>query len=436
MTTQMQTARAAGRAAHTDAPPLLEHYRAVRRRSERLIAPLSPEDAVVQAVEHASPAKWHVAHVTWFFETIVLREHLDGYEPFDERFPFLFNSYYNALGERIPRHRRGLITRPTLDEVMAYRAHVDEHMGRLLGTAGEQRFAAVEPLVTIGLNHEQQHQELMLTDIKATLHFNPLRPVYRPRDDAPAAPPRAMRFIDFPGGLETVGHDPAGGGFAYDNESPRHQVFVHPFALADRLVTSGEFMAFIDDGGYERPDHWLDLGWATAQREGWGAPAYWERQDGRWRHYTLAGMQDVDPHLPVTHVSYFEADAYANWAGNRLPTEFEWETASASVDDVRDGGFVESQRFHSAPAVAGDGLRQMFGDAWEWTRSHYSPYPGYRPEPGALGEYNGKFMCNQFVLRGGSCATPASHVRRTYRNFWAPQTRFQFSGIRLAEDRR
>lgn len=414
---------------------LLERYRRVRRQSEKLVAPLTPEDAVVQAVTEASPTKWHIAHVTWFFEMIVLREHLPGYRLFDERYPYLFNSYYNTLGERIARGQRGLITRPTLSEVDDYRGHVDRHMADLLSDCDERTFAAIEPLVMIGVQHEQQHQELLLTDIKCTLSINPIKPVYQERRPSAAAAAGPMRFIEFEGGIKTIGHADASE-FAYDNESPQHDALLQDFALADRPVTAGEFLEFIEDGGYERAANWLDLGWATVNGQQWRAPKYWYQRRDKWWQYTLAGLREVEPEEPVTHVSYFEADAYARWAGKRLPTEFEWETASHSVASIREGNYADDEHYHPLVSPNGrDGLRQMFGDVWEWTRSHYSPYPGYTAEPGAVGEYNGKFMCNQIVLRGGSCATAHSHIRRTYRNFWSPETRIQFSGIRLAEDR-
>lgn len=420
-----------------DAAPseLLGRYQRVRHQSEKLVVPLSPEDAVVQAVTEASPAKWHIAHVTWFFEMIVLREHLPDYRLFDDRYPYLFNSYYNTLGERIARGQRGLITRPTLSEVYDYRQHVDRHMADLLKMCDVSAFAVIEPLIMIGLQHEQQHQELLLTDIKCTLSFNPIKPVYKKRRTTDAGKAEPMRFIAFEGGIKTIGHTSASE-FAYDNESPQHEALLQDFALADRPVTCGEFLRFIEDGGYEEAAHWLDLGWAAVNQQQWCSPKYWYQRDGKWWMYTLAGLREVEPDEPVTHVSYFEAAAYARRVGKRLPTEFEWETASRTVNSIREGNYADDENYHPLAAQAdGAGLRQMFGDVWEWTRSSYSPYPGYSAEPGALGEYNGKFMCNQFVLRGGSCATPRSHMRRTYRNFWSPETRFQFSGIRLAEDR-
>ena len=424
------------------AAPLAEQYGAVRAFTEALCAPLATEDYVVQSMTDVSPTKWHLAHTTWFWETFVLRAFLDDYALFDARYPYLFNSYYVQAGARHLRDQRGYLSRPTVAEVFAFRKHVDEHMLRLLERReDDERLAEV---VRIGLNHEQQHQELLLTDIKHVFSVNPLRPAYRERVPAPAPDPGPLRWIAFEEGLHEIGYDPERDGpFAFDNETPRHRAFVEAFALADRLVTCGEFIAFIEDGGYEQAPLWLSEGFATVEAQGWTAPFYWEKRDGAWWHFTLGGMRPVDPHEPLTHVSYFEADAYARWAGARLPTEFEWEVAAR--DYPLDGHFAEDGVLHPTapePVASGDGapaaprLRQLFGDAWEWTRSQYSPYPGYRPLPGALGEYNGKFMANQFVLRGGSCATSRTHIRRTYRNFFPATATWQFTGIRLAKDLR
>jgi len=420
----------------TTADGLAHRYRQVRSFSERLVEPLQPEDYVVQTMVDVSPTKWHLAHTSWFFETFVLREHLPGYELFHPSYPYLFNSYYTQAGERHCRDQRGYLSRPTVAEVRAFRRHVDQHMDRLIRGSDADRLATIRPLIEIGLNHEQQHQELMVTDIKHVFSVNPLRPVYREAaaESAPEAAP--IRWVGFEEGLYQVGHD--GAGFHYDNEGPRHKTYVQAFELADRLVTCGEYLRFMEDGGYERPELWLSEGFATAQENEWSEPFYWERRDGEWWHYTLAGMRRVDPNEPVTHLSYFEADAYARWADARLPTEQEWEVAAADVP--LDGSFVESGRFHPAPASESDaapnGLRQMYGEVWQWTRSQYSPYPGYRPAPGALGEYNGKFMCNQFVLRGASVATSATHARPTYRNFFHPAATWQFTGVRLAREAR
>jgi ergothioneine biosynthesis protein EgtB len=414
---------------------LAQRYAAVRALSERLCEPLATEDYVVQSMPDVSPTKWHLAHTSWFFETFLLKPHLPDYREIDATYPFLFNSYYVQAGERHCRAQRGYISRPTVAEVFAYRHHVDDAMQRLLETSADD----VASLVEIGLNHEQQHQELMLTDIKHVFSVNPLRPAYRRAADAADSENAAdasagsmtppLRWVGFEGGLREIGH--AGDGFAYDNESPQHRVYIEPFELASRLVTAGEYLEFMADGGYERADLWLSLGWATVQENEWSEPFYWERRDGEWWHYTLDGMKRVAAEEPVTHLSYFEADAFARWAGARLPTEAEWEVAASTVPVT--GSFVESGALHPrAATAAGDGLQQMFGDAWQWTQSQYSPYPGYTAPAGALGEYNGKFMCNQFVLRGGSCATPATHIRPTYRNFFPPETTWQFTGLRLA----
>jgi ergothioneine biosynthesis protein EgtB len=402
-------------------------YRAVRQATEKLCAPLSAEDCQAQSMADASPAKWHLAHTSWFFETFVLQAAAPGYRPFHPHYNFLFNSYYNAVGARHPRPSRGVLTRPSLEDVYAYRRHVDEQMSALLERRGVTAEDLV-PVVELGLNHEQQHQELILTDIKHLLSLNPLAPVYRERATPPAGEAAPLAWREHGGGLCAVGH--AGGGFAFDNEGPRHQVYLQPFALATRLVTNGEFLGFIADGGYERPELWLSDGWDAAQSNGWRAPLYWEERGGAWQAFTLAGRREVRAEEPVCHVSFYEADAYARWAGARLPTEFEWEVAAGGAEVG--GNFAESEIFHPAPAAAAH-HRQLFGDVWEWTQSGYAPYPGYRPAAGALGEYNGKFMCNQMVLRGGSCATPRAHLRATYRNFFPPAARWQFSGMRLAK---
>ena len=388
----------------------------------RLCQPLAPEDMTVQAMPDASPAKWHLAHTTWFFETFVLRPAAAGYRPFHPEFAYLFNSYYNAVGPQWYRPHRGLLTRPTVAEVAAYRAHVDAALERLL-----QAGAAPEAVVELGLHHEQQHQELLLTDVKYLFAQNPLRPAYH---DCP--PPRGRSapeagWIAGPTGLHPIGH--AGSGFAFDNEAPRHDELIRPFRLGTRPVTNREFRAFMADGGYDRPELWLADGWAASRDHGWRAPLYWAEHDGAWWSYTLAGWRPVADDEPVCHVSFYEADAFARWAGARLPTEAEWEVMAAERP-VR-GNLLERGRLH--PAADG-GAGQFFGDVWEWTASPYGAYPGYRPAAGALGEYNAKFMCNQFVLRGGSCVTPETHIRATYRNFFPPHSRWQFSGIRLAAD--
>ena len=410
---------------------LVERYRAVRALTETLTEGLAAEDMVVQSMPDVSPTKWHLAHTAWFFERFVLMEHLRGYAPLDETYLYLFNSYYQQAGERHCRDQRGYISRPTVAEVMAYRRHVDDAMAKLLEGADEGQPAAVSALVTLGMHHEQQHQELMLTDIKHVFSVNPLRPVYRELGARPAAHPvRPLDWIGFAGGVREIGH--AGAGFAYDNEGPRHREFVEPFELADRLATNGEYLEFMEDGGYRRPELWLSLGWAQLQEKRWSEPFYWERRDGVWMLFTLGGMREVEHAEPVCHLTFFEADAFARWAGARLPTEAEWEVASA--DRPIAGNFVDDRRFHPTAAPPTNGLRQMYGDVWEWTASPYIAYPGFRPAPGAVGEYNGKFMCNQFVLRGGSCATSRAHIRPTYRNFFPPEAAWQFTGVRLARD--
>jgi len=416
--------------AHETNLSLASRYAQLRHATQTLAAPLSPEDCALQSMPDASPVKWHLAHVSWFFETFVLGEHAVDYAPFDPAFRVLFNSYYNGVGDRHPRPERGLISRPDLPTVMAYRAHVDRGMHALF--AMPLPTAAVE-LIELGLQHEQQHQELILTDIKHLFSRNPERPVYHGRWPLAPVQPLPLAWHRFDPGLASFGH--AGDGFAFDNETPAHRVFVAPFELASRPVTHGEFAEFIADGGYERPELWLSLGWDAVVSRGWQAPLYWERKGDAWRTFTLHGMVEIDDHTPVCHLSFFEAEAYARWAGARLPTEFEWEFAAKQQAIA--GNFLESGTLHPLPLagpVAGSGPAQLFGDVWEWTRSEYAPYRGYQPAAGAVGEYNGKFMCGQYVLRGGSCATPASHIRTTYRNFFPPDARWQFSGVRLARD--
>jgi ergothioneine biosynthesis protein EgtB len=419
----------------TAADALAQRYRAVRAATIALAEPLSAEDCALQSMPDASPTKWHLAHTSWYFETFALESGLAGYRSFEPAFRMLFNSYYNAVGPQYARPQRALLTRPSLEEVLAYREHVDRHMLVLLDDA--KLDAALHDVVLLGTHHEQQHQELILTDIKHLFAQNPLAPVY---SESAAHPARADarregRFVAFPGGLREVGH--AGPGFAFDNEGPRHRVHLEPFALASRPVTNREYLAFVDAGGYRDPEPWLADGWAAVQRHGWEAPLYWQRRDGAWWSFTLGGLCELALDEPVVHVSFYEADAFARWAGARLPTEMEWESAAAGAPIA--GHFAESGAFHPRPApspghAAGPGLAQLFGDVWEWTRSAYAPYPGYARPAGVLGEYNGKFMANQIVLRGGSCATPADHIRATYRNFFYPDARWQFSGIRLAKD--
>lgn len=417
--------------AHDTWAALLEHYAAIRRFTEELAARLSPEDQCVQSMPDASPAKWHLGHTAWFFETLILERFDAGYKPVDRGYSFLFNSYYDALGPRHSRAERGLITRPSAAEVMAYRRHVDEAMADLFQKANDAARPSVAALIDLGLNHEQQHQELILTDIKHAFFRNPGFPCYAPPAIAAVHPAAPMRWIDFRGGAVSIGHD--GDAFAYDNEKPRHKVLLAPYRLASRPVTCGEYLGFIEERGYDRPRLWLSDGWAAARAQGWGAPLYWFKDDdGDWRIFTLNGVKRLDPDEPVAHVSLYEAAAYAEWAGKRLPTEFEWEAAAAT--EAVAGHFLDPGRPHPARSVDGPGLNQIYGDVWEWTRSSYDPYPGFRPFSGAAAEYNGKFMIGQVVLRGGSCATPDGHVRPTYRNFFPPNARWQFSGIRLAED--
>jgi ergothioneine biosynthesis protein EgtB len=420
------------------APELVQRYRQVRAATEHLCEPLQTEDYVVQSMPDVSPAKWHLAHTSWFFETFLLGPQLPGYRPFHPQYNYLFNSYYVSVGQRHERPRRGLLSRPTVSDVYAYRRHVDAHMLAWLERLDADAIRESRPLIELGLNHEQQHQELLLTDIKHVFGINPLHPVYRPRETPQPATAAPANWIAVPESIEWVGH--AGDSFAYDNELPRHRVLIGPLQLASRLVTNGEFRAFIEDGGYTRATLWLSDGWATAEQEQWQAPLYWTSRDGQWLHYTLAGLQPLADDEPVCHVSYYEADAYARWAGARLPTEFEWEYAARDLPVQ--GNFVESGLYHPRPTPPrlpartenAARLEQMFGDVWEWTASQYSPYPGYVPAAGAVGEYNGKFMCNQFVLRGGSCATPRDHLRPTYRNFFPPPARWQFTGFRLARN--
>jgi ergothioneine biosynthesis protein EgtB len=418
----------------TRAEQLRARFHEIRSFTSALCIGLEPEDYVVQSMPDVSPTKWHLAHTTWFFETFILKKFVSGYRPEIPEYAFLFNSYYNAAGDMHRRDLRGLISRPTVQEAHRYRTSIDSHIDDLLGEADEQLLDEIEPILVLGIHHEQQHQELLVTDIKHVFAQNPLYPVYRAgRTRPPGTPIQPHYFVDFEKAIVEIGHDRHG--FAYDNEGPRHQALVSAFSLASRPVTNGEYIAFIEDNGYARPEFWLSLGWMTINEQRWSAPLYWIKRDGAWWNFSLSGFRPIDESEPVTHVSYFEADAYANWAGERLPTEFEWERAA--LDCSIEGNFVEDQNFHpqSLSTSRNDPrLHQMFGDVWEWTRSSYSPYPGYRAAPGALGEYNGKFMCNQYVLRGGSCATSRTHIRRTYRNFFQPEKRWQFTGIRLARD--
>lgn len=380
----------------------VERFLIVRAATEQLAAPLSAEDQTVQSMPDASPTKWHLAHTTWFFETFVLRPHLKSYRVFDPAYEYLFNSYYEAVGPRHPRPQRGLITRPGVEEIGAYRRHVTQAMAEFL----DKEEIDCVPLVELGLHHEQQHQELILMDAKHMLSGNPLRPAYDRGPIAPPVPRAAMKWLRQPGGLVEIGHE--GDGFAFDNEGPRHKVWLEPFSIASRPVSNGEYLRFIEDGGYRRPEFWLSAGWECVTSRGWDAPLYWEQKDGRWHVFTLHGLGPMRPDDPVCHVSGYEAAAYAKWAGKRLPREAEWECAVVDLEGT--------------------------GAVWEWTASPYVAYPGFREPPGAIGEYNGKFMANQMVLRGGCIATPRDHIRTTYRNFFPPDARWMFGGIRLAED--
>ena len=410
-------------------------FRDIRARSVALVAPLTAEDQCIQSMADVSPTKWHLAHTSWFFETFILKPFGGRYGGFHPDYDYLFNSYYQAIGPRHERPKRGLLSRPPLEDIHAYRRHVEEAMERLIAEAGDDAWNRITPLIELGLTHEQQHQELMLTDIKHVFSCNPLAPAYRALKplgtDHRIEDLEPVEWIEFPEGLVETGFD--GPGFVFDNEGPRHKVWLNGFRIASGPVTNGEFLEFIDDGGYRRPQGWLSDGWAAVQADGWEAPLYWRKADDEWRIMTLAGVRALDPTEPVCHVSFFEADAYANWAGKRLPTEAEWELLAA--DCPVEGNFAASGHFHPIPGRAGEGRAvQVFGDVWEWTRSAYSPYPGYKAAAAAIGEYNGKFMSGQMVLKGGSAATPAGHMRASYRNFFYPPDRWQFSGLRLAED--
>ena len=421
-----------------DPTQVVARFEHVRAHTESLAAPLSPEDQTVQSMPDVSPTKWHRAHVTWFFETFLLAEHESGFSPFQDQYWFLFNSYYESLGPRYSRPDRGLVTRPGAHEVGDYRRNVDARVRELVEGLDEGTLTKLAPVIELGFHHEQQHQELLLMDIKHVLSRNPLQPVYAGTRRAPSEPDD-LGWVEVEGGLVEVGHQ--GEGFSFDNELPRHRQWLEPYRLADRLVTNGEWLEFMADGGYTRAGLWLSDGWARVNAEAWRAPFYWVEHDGVWLEHTLHGTWPVDPGAPVTHVSFYEAEAYATWAGKRLPTEAEWEHAVV-VDGQGDaahagGNLADQQAFHpaSAPARAphGSRLRQVYGDCWEWTASAYHPYPGFHPPEGAIGEYNGKFMSNQMVLRGGCALTPPDHARLTYRNFFPHAARWAMSGVRLAD---
>jgi ergothioneine biosynthesis protein EgtB len=419
-----------------DRDAAIERFAHVRRESEALTVNLTPEDQSIQSMPDVSPTKWHLAHTTWFFETFILSRLNASYQVFDPAFAYLFNSYYEAVGPRHPRPERGLLSRPTVDVVAAYRDHVSTAMTQFVEEAPEDAWRTAAPLLELGIQHEQQHQELILMDIKHVFSVNPLLPAYqapRPQIRGSTTP---LAWVEFAGGLVEIGH--SGSAFSFDNETPRHRVWLEPFRLATRPVSCGEYLGFVEAGGYEAPEFWLSDGWAAVREQGWDAPLYWSRESGEWSIFTLSGRCRLNPAEPVCHISFYEADAFAKWAGKRLPSEAEWEIAAERQAVA--GNFADSRHFHpradgaEAPADEKPVLRQMFGDVWEWTASPYIPYPRFRPASGAVGEYNGKFMCNQIVLRGGAAVTPAEHVRGTYRNFFPPAARWAFAGLRLAED--
>ncbi|OED33703.1 hypothetical protein BHE17_15085 [Planococcus maritimus] len=417
-----------------DIETLTGRYAEVRNVTMKLIEPLEKEDFIIQSDADVSPPKWHIAHTTWFFERMILKEFKSGYEEFNARFDFLFNSYYNSIGPYQPRHERGVLSRPTVEEIIAYRHYVDGQMKDLLAeTHTPEQAHQLGKLVEMGLQHEQQHQELILMDVKYNFFVNPLFPAYKETQAQQAIEPKEAAFVEFAGGLVEIGHQ--GEGFAFDNESPRHKVWLEPFQLASEPVTNGEFLEFIEAGGYEQPEHWLSDGWGVVKKNNWKAPLYWlKNEQQQWEIFTLGGVKNLDLAEPVSHVSFYEADAFSRWKGKRLPTEAEWEHAAQNLPIQ--GNMMEQEAYH--PSVAQNEstapLSKMFGDVWEWTSSAYSSYPGSKPLEGALGEYNAKFMSNQMILRGGSCATPASHIRETYRNFFPPDKRWQFGGFRLADD--
>ena len=416
-----------------DKETLTGRYAEIRKVTMKLIDPLEKEDFIIQSHSDVSPPKWHIAHTTWFFERMILKEFKSGYEEFNARFDFLFNSYYNSIGPYQPRHERGVLSRPTVEEIIAYREYVDGQMQELLTeTHTPEQEHQLGKLVEMGLQHEQQHQELILMDLKYNFFVNPLFPAYIKTEEPKAAVRKEPEFVEFDGGLVEIGH--RGEGFAFDNESPRHKVWLEPFQLATEPVTNGEFLEFIEAGGYEQPEHWLSDGWGVVKKNNWKAPLYWLKNDQQWEIFTLGGVKKLDLAEPVSHVSFYEADAFSRWKGKRLPTEAEWEHASQGI--AIQGNTMEQETYHPAAEQNGSAspLSKMFGDVWEWTSSAYSSYPGSKPLEGALGEYNAKFMSNQMILRGGSCATPANHIRETYRNFFPPDKRWQFGGFRLADD--
>jgi ergothioneine biosynthesis protein EgtB len=409
---------------------ILDRYKRIRKFSEKLCEPLETEDFVIQSMPDMSPTKWHLAHTSWFFETFVLKEVNKNYKSINEEFAYLFNSYYVQAGPRFFRHHRGLVSRPTVKEVFEYRNYVDHNMIEFFEKIDDESFNKIMVVIEIGLNHEQQHQELMLTDIKHLFSMNPLYPVYKPFENIAQTEESKLNWIGFEEGIYKVGYEKDG--FFYDNEKPEHKQYLNDFSISDRLVTNREYLEFMNDDGYKRAEFWLSDGIATVERENWEAPLYWRNIEGKWMYFTLNGFRDVELDEPVCHVSHYEADAYARWAKARLATEAEWEVASANL--VVDGNFVESELYHPTSRLDENIIKQMYGNVWEWTQSSYLPYPGYKVPDGAIGEYNGKFMSNQMVLRGGSCATSITHIRNTYRNFFPAHARWQFMGIRLAKD--
>jgi len=423
---------------------VLERYLDVRQQTEILCRPLEIEDYVIQTMADVSPTKWHLAHVSWFFETFVLGPHASDYSPYHPDYHYLFNSYYVSAGERHARPQRGFISRPTVTQIFAYRAAVDNAICQLISLADAKLAATIAPLIELGLHHEQQHQELLLMDIKHVLSCNPTRPAYRDDLKSSAGASLPLNWHSFPGGIQEIGQPTERHGFCYDNETPRHRVFLNPWELGDRLVTNADFAQFIADGGYQNAKLWLSDGWDYVQENNWQAPLYWQGERNDWQEFTLGGLQPLNANAPVCHISLYEADAYASWAseqggdwaGARLPTEVEWEIAASDHhnDQTVKGNFVGKDHLQPQPAAQEAGLKQLFGDAWEFTASPYTPYPGFKPLAGTLGEYNGKFMASQFVLRGGACVTPANHIRASYRNFYYPHMRWQFGGLRLARD--
>lgn len=409
----------------------IKHFEQIRSRTEQICKPLEPEDTVVQPIIDVSPPKWHLGHTTWFFENFVLVPHLPGYNVFHQDYSYLFNSYYNTVGNRVQRDKRSTLTRPPLKDIYAYRSYVNEQIVTLLNTTSEATAAALMPVLELGLQHEQQHQELLITDIKYILSTNPLIPVYHHKNTNNLSENAiAPAFREVPGGIYKIGYE--GEDFCFDNELGVHEVLLPNFKIMNRLVTNGEYLEFMMDGGYSDFRHWLDEGFALVHAEKLEAPLYWVEREGEWHRFSMHGLEKVNMQAPVCHISFYEANAYANWSGNRLLTEFEWEAAS-QVYKPGSGNFVETELLEPAPAGTSSGIEQLYGDTWEWTYSAYHPYPGFSKAPGALGEYNGKFMLNQMVLRGGSCATPESHIRTTYRNFFHPDKRWQYTGIRLAQ---